>query len=325
MRRLASQIMAVGLIGFLLAACAETQFITHTAKRVSKASEKIEKPAYKEIYKIGNPYQIDGVWYYPAVDYTYDETGIASWYGAKFHGRRTANGGVYDMNDLTAAHRTLPLPSMVRVTNLENGRSMILKVNDRGPYARGRIIDLSRRSAQLLGSLMQGTARVRVQILARESRLLAARLTGKATVATLGTPITVDRLPKPAVTTQELPPPGAAPVPVAAAEPVIDGAAQPIDPAPASKTTEDAGVVTELAVVLSRLFVQAGAYAQYTNANRARAFLSSLGLVKLTSVMVEGRDLFRVRIGPLSTVAEADGFLEAVVNAGYADARIIVE
>ena len=123
------------------------------------------------------------------------------------------------MNDLTAAHRTLPMPSMVRVTNLENGRSMILRVNDRGPYARGRIIDLSRRSAQLLGLLKQGTARVRVKILARESRQLAARLTGKASVATLGTPITVDRLPKPAVTTQELPPPGGTPVPAAAAKP----------------------------------------------------------------------------------------------------------
>ncbi len=316
--------MAVGLTGLLLAACAETQFITHTTKRVTQVRETIGKPAYKEIYKIGDPYQIDGAWYYPAIDYNYDETGIASWYGAKFHGRRTANGGVYDMNDLTAAHRTLPLPSLVRVTNLENGRSMILKVNDRGPYARGRIIDLSRRSAQLLGSLKQGTARVRVQILARESRRLAARLTGRATVATIVTPITVDRLPKPAVTTQELPPPGAAPVPVASAKPV-DGAAQTIEPAPVFTANAVPGVVTELAVVLSRLFVQAGAYAQYTNANRARAFLSSLGPVKVTSVMVEGRDLFRVRLGPLATVAEADGFLDALVGAGYTDARIIVE
>ena len=324
MRRFASQLMMVGLMGFVLAACAETQFITHTAKRVTKVRETIEKPAYKEVYKIGNPYQIDGVWYYPAVDYDYDETGIASWYGTEFHGRRTANGGVYDMNDLTAAHRTLPLPSLVRVTNLENGRSMILKVNDRGPYARGRIIDLSRRSAQLLGSLKQGTARVRVQILARESRQLAARLTGKASLATIGTPITVDRLPKPAVTTQELPPPGGAPVPVASAEPV-DGAKQTIGPAPVLAAKSELGVVSEVAVVLSRLFVQAGAYAHYTNANRARAFLSSLGTVKVTSVMVEGRDLFRVRIGPLATVAEADGFLAAVVGAGYPDARIIVE
>ena len=311
-------------MGLLLSACAETQFIAHTAKRISKVHEKSGKPAYKETYKIGNPYQIDGVWYYPAVDYDYNETGIASWYGAKFHGRRTANGGVYDMNDLTAAHRTLPLPSLVRVTNLGNGRSMILKVNDRGPYARGRIIDLSRRSAQFLGFLKQGTARVRVKILAGESRQLAARLTGKATLATIGTPITVDRLPKPAVTTQELPPPGGEPVPVASAKPV-DGAEQVIEPAPELAATAQLGVVTETPVVSSLLFVQAGAYAQYTNANRARAFLSSLGPVKVTSVLVKGRDLFRVRLGPLPTVAEADGYLDAVVNAGYTDARIIVE
>ena len=323
MRRFSSHLTAVGLIGLLLAGCAETQFIAQTAKLVAKGRETTEKPVYKEIYKIGDPYQIDGVWYYPAVDYDYDETGIASWYGADFHGRRTANGGVYDMNALTAAHRTLPLPSLVRVTNLENGRSMILKVNDRGPYARGRIIDLSRRSAQLLGSLKKGTARVRVQILARESRQLAARLTGKATVATMGTPITVDRLPKPAVTTQELPPPGGEPVPVASAAKPVDGAEQAIEPAPGLALVP--GVVSETRVVSSRLFVQAGAYAQYTNANRARAFLSSLGPVKVTSILVEGRDLFRVRLGPLSTVAEADGYLDAVVGAGYTDARIIVE
>ena len=324
MRRFASRFLAAGLMGLLLAACAETQFIAHTAKRVSKGHEKTGKPAYKEIYKIGNPYNIDGVWYYPAVDYDYDETGIASWYGADFHGRRTANGGVYDMNDLTAAHRTLPLPSLVRVTNLENGRILILKVNDRGPYARGRIIDLSRRSAQLVGFLKQGTARVRVQILARESRLLAARLTGKASVATIGTPITVDRLPKPAVTTQDLPPPGGEPVPVASAKPV-DGEEQAREPAPGFTANAQPGVVTETPVVSSLLFVQAGAYAQFTNANRARAFLSSLGPVKVTSVLIEGRDLFRVRLGPLSTVAEADGYLDAVMGAGYTDARIIVE
>ncbi len=103
------------------------------------------------IYKVGQPYQIDGTWYYPAEDWTYDETGIASWYGEQFHGKYTANGEIFDLNALTAAHRTLPMPSVVQVTNLDNGRSIELRVNDRGPYARGRIIDLSRRAAQLLG------------------------------------------------------------------------------------------------------------------------------------------------------------------------------
>ncbi|MBK8212088.1 MAG: septal ring lytic transglycosylase RlpA family protein [Rhodospirillales bacterium] len=129
-------------------------------------------------YKVGKPYQIKGVWYYPQVDYGYIEEGIASWYGPGFHGKATANGESYDMNDLTAAHRTLPMPSIVRVTNLENGRSLKLKVNDRGPFARERIIDVSRRASQLLGFHMQGTTPVRVEIVEDESRQLAAALGG---------------------------------------------------------------------------------------------------------------------------------------------------
>src|SRR5580698_1169108 len=115
------------------------------------------------IYKVGNPYQIDGTWYYPSEDWNYNETGIASWYGEQFHGKYTANGEIFDLNQLTAAHRTLPMPTVVRVTNLDNGRSIEVRVNDRGPYARGRIIDMSRRAAQLLGFEGQGTAKVRVQ------------------------------------------------------------------------------------------------------------------------------------------------------------------
>src|SRR5690606_18692928 len=129
-------------------------------------------------YKIGKPYRINGVWYYPGEDYGYSETGIASWYGPAFHGRPTANGEVFDMNALTAAHRTLPMPSMVRVTNLGNGRAVVLRVNDRGPFAHGRIIDVSRRAAQLLGFERQGTARVRVEILEAESRALAMAASG---------------------------------------------------------------------------------------------------------------------------------------------------
>src|ERR1700691_2985517 len=125
-------------------------------------------------YKVGAPYQIDGVWYYPREDFSYDETGIASWYGEQFAGRATANGEVFDLNDLTAAHRTLPIPSIVQVTNLDNGRSIKLRVNDRGPYARGRIIDVSRRAAQLLGFEGTGTAKVRVQIVVPDSMEVAA-------------------------------------------------------------------------------------------------------------------------------------------------------
>ncbi|MDX2113571.1 MAG: septal ring lytic transglycosylase RlpA family protein [Alphaproteobacteria bacterium] len=132
-----------------------------------------EQPAPPGV-KIGKPYVIEGKTYYPAYDPDYDKTGIASWYGPGFHGKSTANGERYDKYDLTAAHPTLPMPSLVRVTNLENGKSLVVRVNDRGPFAENRIIDLSKRSAQLLG--ITGLAKVRVQFLKAETeRYLAER------------------------------------------------------------------------------------------------------------------------------------------------------
>ena len=114
-------------------------------------------------YKIGQPYRIGERWYFPKDDPHYDRTGRASWYGADFHGKRTANGEIYDMTALTAAHPTLPLPSYVYVTNLANGRTLLLRVNDRGPYAHDRILDLSREAARRLGTEAQGIGDVRVR------------------------------------------------------------------------------------------------------------------------------------------------------------------
>jgi rare lipoprotein A len=113
--------------------------------------------------KIGKPYQVAGVTYYPADDRNYREEGVASWYGPGFHAGSTANGERYDQDDLTAAHRTLPMPSWVEVENLDNGRKLTVRINDRGPFAKGRIIDLSRKAAQLLGVDRAGTARVRLR------------------------------------------------------------------------------------------------------------------------------------------------------------------
>lgn len=114
-------------------------------------------------YKVGAPYQIAGRWYHPKVDPTYDRVGVGSWYGDDFHGRKTANGEVYDMRALTAAHPTLPMPSYVWVTNEGNGRTILVRINDRGPYARDRIIDLSKASARALGYESKGLSRVRVR------------------------------------------------------------------------------------------------------------------------------------------------------------------
>lgn len=126
------------------------------------------------VYKIGKPYKVNGVWYFPKEDYNYDEVGYASWYGNDFHNKRTANGEIFDVNMLSAAHKTLPLPSVVRVTNLQNGRSLILRVNDRGPFVNDRIMDVSKKAAQLLGFKDQGTTKVRVELLPEESMTVAS-------------------------------------------------------------------------------------------------------------------------------------------------------
>jgi len=117
--------------------------------------------------QLGKPYQVRGKWYYPKEERHYAKVGLASWYGDAFHGRLTANGEVYDTTQLTAAHPTMPLPSYVRVTNLDTGSSVIVRVNDRGPYHEGRIIDVSQRAAQMLDYDKVGTAKVKVEYVGR--------------------------------------------------------------------------------------------------------------------------------------------------------------
>lgn len=130
---------------------------------VLAACSATDPPRSTGAYKLGQPYQIAGRWYVPSFDPAYDRTGTASWYGPGFHGRRTANGEVFDQTRLSAAHPTLPLPSIVRVTNLANRRSLDLRVNDRGPFIGDRLIDLSKAAARELGFERTGTAPVRVQ------------------------------------------------------------------------------------------------------------------------------------------------------------------
>jgi rare lipoprotein A len=135
-------------------------------------------------YHIGKPYTVAGRTYYPREDPDYRTVGTASWYGSAFHGRRTANGEVFDMHALTAAHPTLPLPSYVRVTNLANHRSVVVRVNDRGPFVHGRVIDVSKRTAEMLGFVRVGRAKVKVEYVGkarldgRDERLLLASYQG---------------------------------------------------------------------------------------------------------------------------------------------------
>ncbi len=134
-----------------------------TLLALSACSEKPPSPRMK----VGDPYVINGVTYYPEYRSNYDKTGMGSWYGPGFHGKKTASGERFDENDLTAAHPTLQMPSLVRVTNVKNGKSVIARINDRGPFAKGRIIDLSRGTAERIG--MHSTMKVRVQYLPKET------------------------------------------------------------------------------------------------------------------------------------------------------------
>ncbi len=303
---------------FGLAACAETEFLVHTAKQVNGPSESGTKLGR---YKVGSPYQIKSVWYYPAEDYDYTESGIASWYGPNFHGKKTANGEIYNQNDLTAAHRTLPLPSAVRVTNLENGRSLVLRINDRGPFAHGRIIDVSRRGAQLLGFERNGTAKVKVDILPDESRQLkVAAINGSEQQ------LQVAASPREAVVSKPLPANGtsAGSAQTASQTPVTTA---PLEPTPArpSGAPVFSAEVEILPVSPTGIYVQAGAFSQLENALRMRDRVFDMGPTQISRFAVSGSEIYRVRIGPLGNVDVADATLSQVLNAGVGEARLIVE
>lgn len=172
------------------------------------------------VYRVGQPYMVGGRMYYPQSDPSYRADGLASWYGEDFHGRLTANGEVYDMHSLSAAHPTLPMPSYVRVTNLANRRSVIVRVNDRGPYHGNREIDLSGKAAELLGFRDRGLARVRVEYVGAaplegsdERRLLATLREGAPAPAPSGVMLASARPFVPSVASRSPIMAGTAPVP----------------------------------------------------------------------------------------------------------------
>ena len=314
------------LAALALGGCAEGRLAVHAAKQLGNAAA--PGPAATGRIKVGQPYQVNGVWYYPQPDPDYDETGLASWYGDPFHGRATANGETYDMNVVSAAHKTLPLPSFVRVTNLDNGRSMVVRVNDRGPFVNGRIIDISRRGAQLLGFYEKGTAKVRVTavqdadggaVVPKPETAPAAQV---AVAAAPQTGVQAETLAPPsgvrAQAKQPAPPRGRPPAPVASAEPRVAAA-------PAAERLAEAQTVEMVPVRSTNLYVQAGAFLQYDNANRLSAQLSPLGASRVSNFRINGQEFFRVRIGPLQDVALADATLEQVIAQGHSDARIVAD
>ncbi|HEY4076055.1 MAG TPA: septal ring lytic transglycosylase RlpA family protein [Rhizomicrobium sp.] len=312
--RLAARTAFVAATALLAASCASTP------KRPPPPEDHtVTVPPSAGVYKVGQPYQVDNVWYYPREQPDYDETGIASWYGPTFYGKHTANGEMYDGNALTAAHKTLPMPVNVRVTNLDNGKSLIVRVNDRGPYARGRIIDLSKRAAELLDVVQTGTARVRVTYLSRAS------LGNGAPPASDTPPEVASALP--AAPSGKVDSSALGVVPGAAAAPPARTASLPTPvPIPAQMFTQDqpTGQVTRVPVpAVTHLYVQLGAFSKQEN---AKALLNKVGGdLRISTLQRGGQTLYRVRSGPLSSVQDADAALSRITGAGANDAHIVVD
>src|SRR5712691_247061 len=347
---------AIMALGLALAGCASSglQFAGKHHARHERG---------QPIYRIES-YQVKGVWYTPRADYSYDETGLASWYGPGFDQQLTADNEIYDMNQLSAAHKTLPLPSVVQVTNLQNGRALQLRVNDRGPFIDGRLIDLSRRAAQLLGFEGVGTAPVRVRIMKDESIQVAEAAmrgdTGHVLLAQVpqttrtepllgprreAAPVTqLAAAGPPSLRASEViaAPLPAAPPPAAVAQAEPASSSSPPSPsgsrrywpsliAPAhAETLHQAAASAQRPVPVAakkagRIFVQAGAFAMPENAQRVRARIASLGSVEVVPTSGSGTALYRVRLGPVASEAAAERLLSRVVGSGYPGARVVAE
>lgn len=286
-------------------------------------------------YKVGNTYKIDGVSYTPQETFTLVETGVASWYGPGFHGKSTANGERYNQSDRTAAHRTLQMPAIVRVTNLDNGLTTVVRVNDRGPFARNRVIDLSRTAAEEIDMIGRGTARVRIEQLQAESlavkevalggggpeeqQAAVARVSSGQRISPAAPPTQVIAVAQPTYA----PPPQpaqAAPPPAPSATVISSSATIPPSPPIGSPT-----VASLSAAAASGYFVQVGAFSTPENAERQRVAVRSYGNPETFRALAGGREVYRVRMGPYTTSDAAGIVADRLRRSGYGDARVVAD
>jgi rare lipoprotein A len=247
----------------------------------------------------------------------YVERGVASWYGPGFHQVRTSTGEPYDMYAMTAAHKTLPLPAYVRVTNLQNGRSIVVRVNDRGPFVGNRIIDLSYTAAAKLDMLRNGTAMVEVRSLepvSANTPLVAQGTTPNATpnASPTAAPTAAPLIASPITAAAEAP----SPAPAASADSA---------PPTASADLSSGGIST--VPVPRALFIQAGAFSDPMNAERLLEKLrgGGYGHVFVRDNEIQGRRMYRVRIGPVPDVAEFDRIVAALERVGISDAHLALD
>jgi len=319
----------------LLSGCAQVQLASHVAKKAFPPEKTVAAAPTptQGSFKVGNPYKIRGKTYYPQESYNHTETGIASWYGPGFHGKMTANGEIFNENELTAAHRTLQMPSLVRVTNLENGKSLIVRVNDRGPFARGRVIDLSKRAAELLDMKVAGTAKVKIELLPQESQKIAA--IAQSGQSTRGYEVALNqgrKLPPAArpdgsykLASNSFQHPGTPAPPPSAAISREELAAPAITGQTRNGAFYPDPVVSERAVSASNIYIQAGSFTVYDNAQQLSRSLSRFAQTEVQPALIGGTQYYRVRLGPIARVDQADRLLASVVAEGNNGAVIVVD
>jgi rare lipoprotein A len=284
---------------------AQSQPVSLEAPRAeAQAEQGAQRPDWLEQERVGAPYEANGRWYVPTPEPGYSQNGQASWYGPTFHGQRTSSGEVFDETALTAAHPTLPIPSLVQVTNLENGREVIVRVNDRGPFVGERLIDMSRGAAQALGFEQAGQARVNVRYLGPAPRRVNADGSEAAPTVVASAPAAQAEGPA-----SLLPPQDAEEEAVA------------VPQAPTIQMTS-LDQAHRAAAPASGYFVQIGAYSDLANAHRVRDTASPAGPVVVDIRETARGELFRVRVGPWSSEAEAHVARQTLASLGYAEAVI---
>ncbi len=279
------------------------------------------KPVVQPHYVLGTAYQAGGLWYYPAQSFSAEETGLAAIQSDR-HPALTADGEAFDQAALAGAHQTLQLPCIVRLKNLENGREITLRINDRGPASPARVVAITRRAAALLGFAGAGVARVGLTVLDSPSRALVTALRGDA----------VDRLdiasaPRGAVEQVDLPPPSGVTQAEARARAFsVPFASAGESPPPVLDAVPDRlpEIVTQSAPEAGSLYVRMGVFSRREFAERQRARVGGLG-ADIEASRVGRSQTFLVRIGPIDSVAQADQALGQVIRNGIPDARIVVE
>lgn len=269
--------------------------------------------------KIGKPYEVQGETYVPKYEPTYSEEGVASWYGPQFHGRMTASGEKYDKHEMTAAHRTLPMPSIAKVTRLDTGKSVKVRINDRGPFAHSRVIDISQAAAEELDMIRSGTARVKVEYLSPDTEEYISSMGLTKPEGWGVTPQTFAAVPAGDIAASELP----APQPLMTGTLGVD--MQSTAPATPSVSLNLVSPAYAGAGQESRYRIQTASFSSQENAERVAGILRGVAATMIKPVQANGQQFYRVSLGPLSRYEEAERVLAEVQAMGYRDARIMVD